>query len=100
MDVLSRISMLTIQAADDRIFLPEMSLDHHLYAVKSILRKVQHMRPTAASHDISIMVQEVHVEVLVFVDSHRHFQLFVGLLVERKRAFRWKIQRHTRSKHR
>ena len=81
MDVLGCIGMLTIQTADDRIFLLEMSLDHHLYAVKSILSEVQYMRPTAARHDISVMVQEVHIEVLVFVDSHRHLQLLVALLI-------------------
>lgn len=39
------------------------------------------MRPSATSHDVTVMVQEVHVEVLVFVDSHRHLQLLVGLLL-------------------
>ena len=65
MDVLSRIGMLSIQTADDRIFLPEMFFDDMLVVVITVFCKVQHMRPSAACHDISVMVQEVHVEVLV-----------------------------------
>ena len=99
MDVLSRIGMLSIQTADDRIFLPKMFLDDALKTVITILSKIKYMRPSATCHDISVMVQEVHVEVLVFVDSHRHFQLLVGLFVERKRAFRRKIQRHAGCEH-
>ena len=99
-DVLSRISMLSIQTADDRIFLPEMFFDDMLIAVITVLCKVQHLRPSASCHDISIMVQEVHVDVLVLVDPHRHLQLLMGLLVERKRAFWRKIQRHTGCEHR
>ena len=91
MDVLGCIGMLTIQTTDDRIFLLEMTFDHHLYAVKSVLREVQHMCPSAACHDISVMVQEVHVEVLMIIDSHRHLQLLMRLLVECKRAFWRKI---------
>lgn len=41
------------------------------------------MRPSATSHDVTVMVQKVHVEVLVLVDSHRHLQLLVGLFIER-----------------
>ena len=99
-NVLSRISMLSIQTADNRIFLPEMFFDDALKTVITIFCEIQHMRPSAACHDIPVMVQEVHVEVLVLVDSHRHLQLLVGLFIERKRAFRRKIQRHTRCKHR
>ena len=98
-NVLSRIGMLSIQAADDRIFLPEMFFDDLFVTVITILCKVQHMRPSAACHDIPVMVQEVHIEVLVLVDSHRHLQLLMGFLIERKRAFRWKIQRHTGCEH-
>ena len=78
MDVLSRISMLSIQTADDRIFLPEMFFNNLFVTVITVFRKVQHMRPSAACHNITIMVQKVHVEVLVFVDSHRHLQLAYG----------------------
>ena len=99
MDVLSRIGMLSIQTADDRIFLPEMFFDDLFVTVITVFSKVQHMRPSAACHDITIMVQEVHVEVLVLVDSHRHLQLLMGFLIERKRAFRRKIQRHTGCEH-
>lgn len=95
-DVLSRIGMLSIQTADDRIFLPEMFLDD---TVKTILSKIKYMRPSATCHDVTVMVQEVHVEVLVLIDSHRHLQLLVGLFIERKRAFRRKIQRHTGCEH-
>ena len=98
-NVLSRISMLSIQTADNRIFLPEMFLDDALKTVITILRKIKNMRPSAACHDITVMVQEVHVEVLVLVDPHRHFQLLAGLIIERKRAFRRKIQRHTSCEH-
>ena len=99
MDVFGSIGMLSIQTADDRIFLPEMFLDDLFIAVITIFCKVQHMRPFAACHDISVMVQEVRVEVLVLIDPHRHLQLLVGLFVERKRAFRRKIQRHTGCEH-
>ena len=100
MDVLSRIGMLSVQTADDRIFLPEMFFDDLFVTVITVFCKVQYMRPSAACHDITIMVQKVHVEVLVFVDSHRHLQLLMGFLIERKRAFRRKIQRHTVCEHR
>ena len=69
----------------------EMFFDDLFVTVITVLSKVQHMRPSAACHDISVMVQEVHVEVLVLVDSHRHLQLLVGLFIERKRTFRRKI---------
>ena len=98
-NVLSRIGMLSIQAADDRIFLPEMFFDDLFVTVITVLCKVQYMRPSAACHDITVMVQEVHVEVLVLVDSHRHFQLLMGFLSECKLAFRRKIQRHTGCEH-
>lgn len=87
MDVLGSIGMLTIQTTDDRIFLPEMFFDNLFVTVITILYKVQYMRPSTACHDISVMVQKVHVEVLVLVDPHRHLQLLMRLLVERKRAF-------------
>ena len=99
MNVLSRISMLSIQTADDRIFLPEMFLDDALKTVITILSKIKNMRPSATCHDVTVMVQKVHIEVLVLVNPHRHLQLFVGLFIERKSAFRRKIQRHTRCKH-
>lgn len=99
MDILSRIGMLSVQTADDGIFLQEMFFDDMLIAIITVFSKVQHELPSAACHDISIMVQEVHVEVLVLVDSQRHLQLLIGFLIERKRTFRQKIQRHTICEH-
>lgn len=99
MNVLSRIGILSVQTADDRIFLPEMFFDDALKTVITILCEIKYMRPSATCHDVTVMVQEVHVEVLVFVDSHRHLQLLMGFLIERKRAFRRKIQRHTGCEH-
>jgi hypothetical protein len=72
-------------------YLPEMFFDDLFITVITVFCKVQYMRPSAARHDITIMVQEVHVEVLVLIDSHRHLLLLMRFPVERKRAFRWKI---------
>ena len=99
MDVLCRIGMLSIQTADDRIFLPEMFFDDLFVTIITVFCEIQYMRPSAACHDISVMVQEIHVEVLVLVDSYRHLQLLMGFLIERKRAFRRKIQRNTGCEH-
>ena len=80
-------------------YLLEMFFDDLFVTIITVFCKVQHMRPSAACHDISVMVQEVHVEVLVLIDSHRHLLLLMRFPVERKRAFRRKIQRHTGCEH-